>query len=95
MFAKKKASTLNTKNLSHDIINDDLSMFPVKKRPLEEMPLRKKTKPATSRKNSVGKIVSQHIMNHKEGKENCSGHANGKVKPKEKTYKDIIKEKLI
>lgn len=59
------------------------------------MPLRKKTKPATSRKNSVGKIVSQHVLNQKDGKENCSGHANGKGKTKEKIYKDIIKEKLI
>lgn len=41
-------------------------MLPLKRRPLEELPvskelpLRKKTKPATSRKNSVGKIISQH-----------------------------------
>jgi hypothetical protein len=35
------------------------------------MPLRKKTKPATSRKNSVGKIVNQHhfINNNNDGRD--------------------------
>ena len=57
--------------------------------------MRKKTKPSTSRKNSVGKIVNQnHIIHNNEAKdkENCASQLNGvKSKNKEKAYKEIIK----
>lgn len=102
---KKNSTTAISKNISnsHDIIFEELALLPLRRKPLEELPvskelpLRKKTKPATSRKNSVGKIVSQHIINQKEPKEkeNCQNYGNGKAKAKEKAYKDIIKEKLI
>lgn len=69
MHNKKKHSTLvinKNINNSQEAVIDDIVMLPLKKKPLDdlpvskEIPLRKKTKPATSRKNSVGKIVNQH-----------------------------------
>ena len=67
--------------------NEDL---PVSK----DLPLRKRTKPNTSRKNSVGKIVSQ--QSHQGEKENLQ-QLNGscKMRAKEKLYKEMIKEKLL
>ncbi len=51
-------------------------MLPLKRKVLEdlpvskEIPMRKKTKPSTSRKNSVGKIVNQnHIIQNNEVKD--------------------------
>ena len=63
--------------------------------PVNKEGCKKKQKPQTSRKNSVGKIVNQnYVMNHKDDKENI--HINtSKMKNKEKVYKDIIKEKLL
>ncbi len=56
---------------------DDVSLFQIKKKVLEDLPVskeippRKKTRPASSRKNSVGKIVSQHhILKEKENNQN-------------------------
>jgi hypothetical protein len=106
LFAKKKNTTLIvSKNISncHDLAFDDLSMFPFKRKQLEDLPVskevpnRKKTKPATSRKNSVGKIVHQPCAQQKEAKdkENSQHIINSKPKAKEKAYKDIIKEKLL
>lgn len=55
---------------SHETMFEDIVMLPLKRKVLEdlpvskEMPIRKKTKPSTSRKNSVGKIVNQHQIIH-------------------------------
>lgn len=59
---------------------------------------KKKMKPNTSRKNSVGKIVSQNCTSKFEDmkdKENTQCINSSKPKNKEKLYKDIIKEKLL
>ena len=73
------------------LIRKVLEDLPISK----EIPMRKKTKPSTSRKNSVGKIVNQnHIIHNNEAKdkENCASQLNGvKSKNKEKVYKEIIK----
>jgi hypothetical protein len=77
--------------------------MPLKKKNVEDFPFskeinqKKKMKVNTSRKNSVGKVVNQnHMINHdKENKENTQSINNSKMKNKEKTYKDIIKEKLL
>jgi hypothetical protein len=63
--------------------------------PVNKDVCKKKHKPQTSRKNSVGKIVNQnHIIACKDDKENV--HCNtSKIKNKEKIYKEIIKEKLL
>ena len=53
-------------NNSQEVMFEEISMLPLRRKPLDdlpvskEIPLRKKTKPATSRKNSVGRIVNQH-----------------------------------
>ena len=61
----------------------------------KEIP-RKKTKPASSRKTSVGKIIHQnHNGKDQKEKENSMLTLNTKPKNKEKAYKDIIKEKLL
>ena len=50
----------------------------------------------TSRKNSVGKIVNQnHMINHDKENTQSFNISKMKNKDKEKTYKDIIKEKLL
>lgn len=62
----------------------------------KEINQKKKVKANTSRKNSVGKIVNQnHMINH--DKENTQSINTSKMKnrDKERTYKDIIKEKLL
>jgi hypothetical protein len=50
----------------------------------------------TSRKNSVGKIVNQnHMINNDKENTQSFNISKMKNKDKEKTYKDIIKEKLL
>ena len=100
-FCKKKHTTIsvsNNINNSHDLLLEDISMVPLRRKvedfPVKEMPPRKKTKPSSSRKNSVGKIVNQHqALNQKEvkEKEHSQLNLNSKPKGKEKLYKDIIK----
>lgn len=73
VFSKKKHSTMvvnkNTSN-SHQAMFEDIIMLPLKMKAFEELhvskqvPIRKKTKPSTSRKNSVGKIVNQQHIIH-------------------------------
>lgn len=74
MFAKKKNSTVvvgKNINSSHELALEDLAMFGIRRKVNEDLPVskelpgRKKTKPATSRKNSVGKIVSQQLLGQK------------------------------
>ena len=67
-----------------------LEELPVSK----EVPQRKKTK-QSSRKNSVGKIVSQNYLREQREKENSQVWVNSKPRNKEKAYKEIIKEKLL
>ena len=75
-FVKKKnITTIISKNInnSQDIVFEDMTFVQPKRKPLEELPVskdlppRKKTKPASGRKNSVGKIVHQNYV--KEAKE--------------------------
>lgn len=94
----KKKSLMICKNPNEGNIQDLL--LPLKDKNIEDLPMskqvnqKKKSKANTSRKNSVGKIVNQnHMINH--DKENTQSINNSKMKNKEKTYKDIIKEKLL
>jgi hypothetical protein len=94
----KKKTLMICKNVNEANVHDVL--LPLKDKNIEDLPMskeinhKKKSKANTSRKNSVGKIVNQNHMIHHD-KENTQNINNSKMKNKEKTYKDIIKEKLL